>query len=259
MTTQIPGRDAARHGSGDADLTVMIAAHDAFRRDLVSLARAAASADLSDPARRQAVGTGWEVFKRQLHMHHSGEDKFIWPELGRRLARSDGARSVLDAMEAEHGRIDPLLAAVDRAFADPAHDRLADVIDALATNLTGHLGHEERDALSLIGTALDQRGVETNRCADRRSNGLSGGTEFFAWMLDAAPPERAAAVLGDCPRRCGCSPRGLETPVRQGQPLVARPRPGQGAGAYQGPLILGCGQRLTAPRAPERRCPACFS
>jgi iron-sulfur cluster repair protein YtfE (RIC family) len=200
MTTQrLPGSDAARHGSGDADLTVMIAAHDAFRRDLVSLARAAASADLSDPARRQAVGTGWEVFKRQLHMHHSGEDKFIWPELGRRLARSDGARSVLDAMEAEHGRIDPLLAAVDRAFADPAHDRLADVIDALATNLTGHLGHEERDALPLIGTALT--GAEWRRIGARigRSNGLSGGTEFFAWMLDAAPPERAAAVLGELP------------------------------------------------------------
>ena len=42
MTTQkLPGSDRARHGSGDADLTVMIAAHDAFCRDLVSLARAA--------------------------------------------------------------------------------------------------------------------------------------------------------------------------------------------------------------------------
>ena len=41
MTTQkLPGSEAARHGSGDADLTIMLAAHEAFRRHLVSLARA---------------------------------------------------------------------------------------------------------------------------------------------------------------------------------------------------------------------------
>jgi hypothetical protein len=39
MTTQnLPGTDAARHGTGDADLTIMLAAHDAFRRDLTRLA-----------------------------------------------------------------------------------------------------------------------------------------------------------------------------------------------------------------------------
>ena len=56
------------------------------------------------------------------------------------------ALSVLAAMEAEHERIDPLLAAVDSALARD-HDRLADVIDALTSSLTGHLGHEERDGL----------------------------------------------------------------------------------------------------------------
>ena len=40
MTAQKLGSTAARHGSGEADLTIMIAAHDAFRRDLVSLVQA---------------------------------------------------------------------------------------------------------------------------------------------------------------------------------------------------------------------------
>ncbi len=45
MTTQkLPGTDAARHGTGDADLTIMLAAHNALRRDLTGLARAAAAA-----------------------------------------------------------------------------------------------------------------------------------------------------------------------------------------------------------------------
>ena len=59
MTTRnLPSRsDVARHGTGDADLTIMLAAHAAFRRDLAQLARAAAFADLPDPGRR-GLGPG---------------------------------------------------------------------------------------------------------------------------------------------------------------------------------------------------------
>jgi hypothetical protein len=64
-TRNLPGSEAARHGTGDADLTIMLGAHAAFRRDLVRLARAAAFADLPDPARRASVQAGWEVFKRR--------------------------------------------------------------------------------------------------------------------------------------------------------------------------------------------------
>ena len=65
------------------------------------------------------------MFKRQLHLHHTGEDRHIWPRLGERLAHSESAMSTLQAMEEEHARVDPLLDAVDAAFADPAGDRLA--------------------------------------------------------------------------------------------------------------------------------------
>jgi Hemerythrin HHE cation binding domain len=200
MTTQnLPGTNAARHGTGDADLTIMIAAHDAFRRDLTRLARTASAAN--DPARRQSVQAGWELFKRELHMHHTAEDEIIWPALRSRLAHSASALSVLDAMEAEHQLIDPLLAAVDAAFdagltrQEPA----ADVIDALTTSLTGHLRHEERDGLPLIGVALtaaEWRGVG-RKMASR--NGLSAGSEMFAWILDGADRDHAAATLAQLP------------------------------------------------------------
>ena len=82
MTTQkLPGANGARHGTGDADLTIMLAAHDAFRRDLARLARAAAAADLSDPVRHRSVAAGWELFKHELHLHHTAEDQVIWPAL----------------------------------------------------------------------------------------------------------------------------------------------------------------------------------
>jgi len=215
MTTQkLPGTDAARHGSGDADLAIMLAAHDAFRRDLGRLARAAADGR-SDPSRRQSVAAGWELFKRELHMHHTAEDEVIWPVLRPRLAGSEHAQSVLDAMEEEHERIDPLLAAVDAAFAQrdgaargagrevgddwPGEDRLADVIDVLASTLTSHLAHEERDGLPLIGVALTGAEWRSVGFKIARRNGLAEGGEMFAWILDGAGREDAAATLGALP------------------------------------------------------------
>ena len=221
MTTQhLPSADAARHGTGDADLTIMLAAHDAFRRDLARLARVAASADLSDPARRQSVAAGWELFKRELHIHHTAEDELIWPALRPRLVHSEHALSVLDAMEDEHERIDPLLAAVDAAFTQrdgastlaasapagggpgddwPGADRLADVIDVLASTLTGHLGHEERDGLPLIGIALTAPEWRAVGRKIARKGGLTAGAEMFAWILDGADRQHASATLGQLP------------------------------------------------------------
>jgi hypothetical protein len=70
------------------DLTVMLAFHDAFRRDLAHLARAASRrpADLDDPNRRTAVLAGWELFKTYLHIHHTGEDHDLWPRMRSHLA-----------------------------------------------------------------------------------------------------------------------------------------------------------------------------
>jgi hypothetical protein len=207
MTTRnLPdSSDAARHGTGDADLTVMLAAHDAFRRDLARLAQAAAFADLPDPARRASVRAGWELFKRQLHLHHTAEDAIVWPALRERLPHSDHAQSVLDAMEAEHQQIDPLLAAVDDAFARAEEGRRSDVraigdaADALATSLTGHLTHEERDGLPLIGLALTSAEWRGVGFAIVRKNGLSAGGEMFAWLADGADPDQAAAAIGTLP------------------------------------------------------------
>jgi hypothetical protein len=200
MTThQLPGTGAARHGTGDADLTIMLAAHDAFRRDLVSLARAASAADRADPLRREQVGRGWQVFKRQLHFHHTGEDQLVWPRLADRLAHSENALSTLEAMEAEHALVDPLLEAVDAAFADPEGDELAGAVDELVTALHGHLAHEERDALPLVGIALTAREWRAVGARMGRANGISGSSEFFAWTLDGASDDEVATVLAELP------------------------------------------------------------
>jgi hypothetical protein len=208
MTAQrLPGSTAARHGAGDADLTIMTAAHQALRRDLRALARSADGAGQRSPDKQRSVAAGWELLKRQLHLHHTAEDDLIWPALRERLGHSATALSVLDDMEAEHQRIDPLLAAVDAGFASAAGPagrqadagRLAEAVDALAAALAGHLAHEERDGLPLIGVALTA--AEWRRVGFKiaRRNGLSAGGEMFSWLLSAAAPGEVRAVTGQLP------------------------------------------------------------
>jgi hypothetical protein len=207
MTAQkLPGSAAARHGSGDADLTIMIAAHDAFRSDLTSLARAAQEPGTHSPDRQRSVAAGWELFKRQLHLHHTAEDDLIWPALRERLGHSASALSVLDEMEAEHERIDPLLAAVDEGFAlatgpagQPDAGRLADAADELATALSSHLAHEEKDGLPLIGVALTAAEWRAVGFKIARRNGLAAGGEMFSWILSSAAPGQARAVARQLP------------------------------------------------------------
>ncbi len=70
------------------DLTLMVAFHDAFRRDLAHLAHAASRhrAQLDEPTRHTAVLAGWELFKTQLHIHHTAEDEDLWPRMRTHLA-----------------------------------------------------------------------------------------------------------------------------------------------------------------------------
>jgi|tagenome__1003787_1003787.scaffolds.fasta_scaffold20819068_1 iron-sulfur cluster repair protein YtfE (RIC family) len=203
MTTarELPGADAARNGTGEADLSVMLAAHAALRRDLVRLATAAAVTDLRDPVRLAAVQAGWETFKRQLHLHHTAEDDIVWPALRRRLGHSEQAQSVLDEMEDEHELIDPLMDVIDGEFssftagiAGPAG--LTEATEALAAPLVAHLAHEERDALPLIGVALTAGEWRSVGLRIARSSGLSLAGEMFAWLADSSDTVSGSTVSG---------------------------------------------------------------
>jgi iron-sulfur cluster repair protein YtfE (RIC family) len=185
MTTD----DARRRPlQGKVDFTLMYAVHDAFHRDLRCLTAAVEAARTADPA----VWAGWATFKNQLHVHHTAEDTSLWPPLRQKVTRPDET-AVLDAMEAEHARIDPLLSQVDASLA------ASGPVGALAQTLAAHMKHEEDQALPLVEAHLGPDGWAAFRKATGKIQGLRGGAEFFPWMLDGASADTSKKVLGMLP------------------------------------------------------------
>jgi hemerythrin-like domain-containing protein len=159
----LPGQAAAP--DGPVDVTVMWLMHHGFRRDLGNFGRAVAATPVDDPATWSALAQRWEVFAQILHDHHAGEDAGLWPVLLERVdaAGDGGGRATLEAMSAEHERIDPLLHACATGFRRMAsvphatsRDGLVDDLAATREHLGAHLAHEERDAMRLVQTHLSQ-------------------------------------------------------------------------------------------------------
>jgi hemerythrin-like domain-containing protein len=158
-TSQIrfPGQAAAPEGP--VDLTAMYVMHRAFRRDLDAFAEIVPTVAPGDRDRWSRLGRRFDFFATVLHKHHRGEDAAMWPLLAERGADP----GVLDALEAEHAGIDPLLegARADlQALATRAdtatRDRLAATTARLRDELGAHLAHEERDGMALVQEHLTQ-------------------------------------------------------------------------------------------------------
>jgi hemerythrin HHE cation binding domain-containing protein len=178
------------------DMTIMLAAHDAFRRDLERF---------RDATDGNAFPLGaWNVFTNQLHVHHTSEDELVWPVVRARLVPLTGEVPMLQEMVDEHPRIEPLLAAVEHALEEHARtgrtpSAFAGALDALACSLEAHLAHEERDALPLIAASVSHdEWLQVGQQIQQRM-GPDGAAEFFPWLLDGMRSDRARDLLGTLP------------------------------------------------------------
>ena len=181
------------------DMSMMYMTHDALRRELERIARITARAD-DDPRRILRTAVGWEMFKTYMHAHHTAEDETLWPLMEEILIGRPAELALLEAMEAEHAAIDPLLIAIDAALADrdTGPQRLGGLVDALHAGLSGHLRHEESEALALIDDTLNEE--QWSRLGRRQAEKIgSEAPRYLPWLLDEVDPERAAVVLGKIP------------------------------------------------------------
>jgi len=181
------------------DMGMMFAVHDALRRDLAHIGRLTTRLD-DDPRRLLGSALGWALFKQFLHIHHTSEDATVWPVLRDAVAGNADGVALAEAMEAEHARIDPLLAAVDEAVADRdhGHQRLGDVVDALHGELTAHLTHEESEGLGLLDATLSQEAWQ-RFAADHRERVGADARRYLPWLLDGANSKAAGLILGRIP------------------------------------------------------------
>jgi hemerythrin-like domain-containing protein len=181
------------------DMAMMLAFHDALRRELVHMARvsAAGTADLRDV---MTTAVGWQMFKDYLHVHHGCEDDVLWPAMEKTLVDRPDDLALLAALEAEHAAIDPLLAAIDATLANSTSpvERLSDLTDALATTLNAHLRHEEGEGLALIdATVTDEQWLDFGQEHAKRIG--ADAPRVFPWMLDGLDEAKTEHILQAIP------------------------------------------------------------
>jgi hypothetical protein len=182
-TTQLAGR---------ADWALMIAIHDALRRDLDQL--------LHPTARHASARARWGTFRSQLRFHLAAEHAAMWPRVKAKLAGDPHGQALLDAMDDEHQLLGPLQAMIDDAFtmdADPG--RLRQLLARLRTRLASHLAHEEADALPLISEFLSPGELGGIAAAIRGGHSTRRAGTTIPWALAGASPDIREHVLSQLP------------------------------------------------------------
>lgn len=214
-----PGQAAAPEGP--SDLMPMYLMHHAFRRDLRDFLAAAERTPVADRRTWARLAGRWQRFSRVLHLHHSGEDDVLWPLLLDRVDRAGDAeaRAVLEAMEAEHDEIDPLLAACEAGLRrlaeggdDDARAALVVRLAAAGERLGAHLGHEETDAMALVQRYLTPEEWEGMHVRFGEHYTAADSLFSLPWLMPELPDEVKPAVHGFLGRPVALAERVLLRP-----------------------------------------------
>ena len=203
-------------------MTMMYVMHHAFRRDLAAFAAAASATPVDDRTTWRALAERWDAVRRGAAPPPQRRGR-------RALAAAAGARpttadrATLEAMEAEHAEIDPLLEACAAGFArlaehadDDARRRSRCGSCAARERLRRHLRHEETEAIAIIQRLLTQEDWERLE------------EEHFKQDIDLRGRSLSARAVGGARRARSRCWRGLfaqdRRPVHQGG-LAAHPAP----------------------------------
>ncbi|MEQ6900845.1 hemerythrin domain-containing protein [Nocardioides sp. YIM 152588] len=208
----LPGQAAAP--AGPVDMSMMYLMHHGFRRDLRRFAAAAEHTPATDTATWAALARRWDLLAEVLHHHHTGEDTGLWPALLERAEEPE--RATLEAMEAEHAGIDPLLrtcaerlaALADGGGTDAEREATRSALAvrmAEANQLLGqHLAHEETDAMAILQRHLSPADWDRIEAESFESqNGPAFLFRLVPWVADGLPTaarDKAFAMAGPAMR-----------------------------------------------------------
>ena len=173
--------------SAPADTRMMGIVHGALRRDLTRAAVALSRQPFPGDAQRVAIAQHMQAMMGFLHVHHSGEDAWLWPTM-RRL--NPGASDVLDQMDADHLSIAPHMGKVTAAAAAyemsaTGREALLHTLSDLRGSLDPHLRREEDEMMPIVAstlTAVQWDGWEQDyyvKTKSKKELGLEGH-----WLID---------------------------------------------------------------------------
>ncbi|MER7164896.1 hemerythrin domain-containing protein [Micromonospora sp. NPDC000207] len=177
-----------------ADSRDMYIVHSLFRREFPAAAALVRTVVADDAGAAARVADHVLLLTGALTLHHSGEDKYVWPTLLLRVP--DETAPLVETMESQHEGLHAAVAEVEeratvwrRSAASADRDALATTIDAMIEPMSEHLVAEETHVLPLIDEHLtDEEWAEAGK------HGMSAVRKsqlplVFGMLLRDARPE----------------------------------------------------------------------
>ena len=182
-----------------ADVRDMFVVHRSFRREFRLIPQLIREVAPGDTARAAVVTGHARLILRGLDLHHTGEDDLLWPKL---LERAAPSADLIHRMEAQHHRVEQLIAELDQALprweaeARPAvSEEVASTFDALRDALLEHLDDEERHILPIAERHITQKEWEGLGEHGRQKVKAAELPILFGAVLEEATPDERTMML----------------------------------------------------------------
>jgi hypothetical protein len=160
--------------------TAIMMSHHGLRRDLQRFAIALDRVASGDSSRIEALKDEWKNYRNTLHGHHEAEDKGLFPSL---RSQHTAVAATIDALSADHRRIDPLLERADAAFTSlPSTEVASALVKELESLLGPHLATEEAELVPFLRPAKTFPAPATEADAELYAKG-------FSWAMHGVAPE----------------------------------------------------------------------
>jgi iron-sulfur cluster repair protein YtfE (RIC family) len=182
----------------------MVLVHRVFRRELGAAPYLVRGVAPGDRGRAAVIAQHIALLLIDLHLHHTSEDKLLWPRL---RERADVDTVLVARMEGQHERISALMDKVDGLLPewrnnpeDSTTRGLADILEQLAAELDTHLGEEEAEILPLVAVHLTA--AEWEELGEHGMEGVAKSRLLWALsaILEDADETERAKFMAKVPR-----------------------------------------------------------
>jgi hypothetical protein len=189
--------------SSKPDVHDMVMVHRSFRQSCTELPDLVRGLLPGDTARAALVVDSVRFMLAGLEAHHLSEDEFLWPRLE---ARTVGQTEVIARMEAQHQRLDELVAQVTGALnglaAGPQRalcEQVAAQLTELGSVLNAHMDEEENAILPLAAEYLTVAEWEELGKVSLAKLDKKYLLRAFSALMATATPEERRTILTKAP------------------------------------------------------------